>query len=254
MGDGVFQVAGSGRVHDLAGLAARCRAAEAHEWPAIVARHLDGLEAARPRPPAAFAAAREDLRVLLRPAAGAGRAAVVRWRVAEDLEAHLVRMGPDGPAAVDADDAAAWGRSRDELWHLGLDNVRGDGAPRPEPLGPAPGVDLVGLRSPSPFTATHALWMERSLGAGPHGVLLAVPSRRVLVAHAVRDGSVVPAVDVLVKMAVGFHREEPEPLSPHLYWVRDGAWSRQRVEAGDREATFTPSASFARLVSSLRAP
>jgi hypothetical protein len=172
--------------------------------------------------------------------------------VAEDLEAHLVHLLHGRLCEVEQREAAGWARSRDELWHVALDNVRAGGRPEPEPFHAEPGVVLVGFRSDSLFTTTHSFWIERTLDAGRHGVILAVPNRHVLVAHAIRDASVVPAVDALVKVAIGFHREGPGPISPHLYWVRDGAWSRQHVQPGDRQATFTPSLPFARLVDSLR--
>ncbi len=239
------------RQHGLAALAALCRASPREQWPVLVASHLAGLS--RPHPPTDFAAASGRLRIRLEPS-GAAPGAVVRWRVAEDLEAHLVCLLPAGPVAVAPEDVARWARSRDELWHLALDNVRADGAPRPETFSPGPGVTLVGFRSDSELTTTHALWIERTLGGeGRHGVVLAVPNRHVVVAHAVRDALVVPAVDALVKVAVGFYREGPDPVSPHLYWVHDGTWSRQHVQPGDRQATFSPSPGFARLVDDLRA-
>jgi hypothetical protein len=82
----------------------------------------------------------------------------------------------------------------------------------------------------SVYTASLALILPDVLSrlddgvAGPHGVLACVPAHRQLAVHIIRDMSVLPSLQLMARLAVNLHDSAVGPLSPSVYWRRDGTW------------------------------
>ena len=82
------------------------------------------------------------------------------------------------------------------------------------------------------FTASRALVLDTVLRETlrvenpSYGVLVAAPVRDLLLVHVLQDRRVVPAMDLMVTVATQSFREQPGPISPHVYYVADGRWQQ----------------------------
>ena len=84
------------------------------------------------------------------------------------------------------------------------------------------GAQLAVLRG-SPFAASRALVLDTVLRESlhtedpPHGVLVALPVRSLLLIHIITDLSVLPALASLLAITLRTHAELPGPLTPWIY-------------------------------------
>lgn len=82
------------------------------------------------------------------------------------------------------------------------------------------------------FTASRALVLDTVLRETlrvenpSYGVLVAAPVRDLLLVHVIHDNRVVPAMDLMVSVAMKSFSEQPGPISPHVYFVHDGRWQQ----------------------------
>jgi hypothetical protein len=180
-----------------------------------------------PTPGSASHSARQDaaealrLELLTTAEASDGRAA---WHVATGLAAALVHTSPAGPRPVDPEELVSWGLAREEAFHLASANVRGGALPTVTTHAPTGGAELVFITGPGSDVSSHALWLDDLIGRLPAaGALVAVPHRRAVLAHRLeRHDHAVEAVNLLLLMADGAHRQGPDPVSADLYWWREG--------------------------------
>jgi hypothetical protein len=83
------------------------------------------------------------------------------------------------------------------------------------------------LAGRSHFVASLALDLTRcgravGIQPGPDGLLFAVPSRNLLLIHAIRDESCQDSMNALAMRAVRAHRQAAGALSPDAFWWHDG--------------------------------
>jgi hypothetical protein len=82
------------------------------------------------------------------------------------------------------------------------------------------------------FTASLALllgdttWRFGSEVDSGRGVLVAVPNRHLLGYRVIDGPDAALGLNHLFGLAIRSYGEAPGPLSPHVYWVRDGAWTQ----------------------------
>lgn len=197
----------------------RKSAERAHEVEAPGAATAPGPASAR-----LAAAAGLGLELLAASEAGDGRAA---WHVAEGLAVALVSHRPEGQRPVDPDELVTWGLARDESFHLASANVRAGALPTVTAHSPAAGAELLFISGPNPDVSAHALWLDDLVGRlPPAGALLAVPHRRAVLAHRLeRWDHAVEAVNLLLLMGHSAWAQGPGPVSPGLYWWRDGGFT-----------------------------
>ncbi len=178
----------------------------------------------------------------------AGDALVAR-EVTEDLAAVLSLDLPTSVHAVRPEDLTATGLGEDELWERALAQLD-DGEPIERTLLDDDELVVV-LVSDSHFLASRLLALEALVGAvPPHGALVGVPHRHMLVLHAIYDATVLEAVNLMAPFVVQHFEEGPGSLSPHLYWWHDGG-ELERLVVDDDEGSVTPSAGFAALLEAL---
>jgi hypothetical protein len=93
-------------------------------------------------------------------------------------------------------------------------------------------VDFRVLHGESFFTATLGLLLPQVLAAydgaaaTEHGVLVAVPHRHQLVWRALDGPGAVPTLNAMVRFAVLGSGDGAGPVSPHVFWVREGRWEQ----------------------------
>lgn len=247
--DGVVEIEGVSERCGLLNLAQGCNQSPPEEWTALVARHFDcllGGDAARAESVRAdFEKAKPLLKVRLYPADTlAEDVRLVHREAFPGVIAALVLDLPETIQSLTPEHVARWGRPAEELFALGIQNVRAEGRPQPEQFGsPEEGL-MTALLGDSFFTATHALFLEEIVEAGPFGALVAVPHRHAVIAHRIADVSVASALKTLVTMAFGMFQEGPGSISPTVYWWRPGRFVAIPAEVKAKSVTITPPEEF----------
>jgi len=86
---------------------------------------------------------------------------------------------------------------------------------------------------------------------GPHGVLACVPACRHLAVHVIRDKSVVPSLQLMARFAASLYDSAAGPLSPSLFWWRDGTWETVSRTGPDGEVEIVLTDELRRLLNQL---
>jgi hypothetical protein len=258
--DGVVRLEGQAAPEglDLVNLAQTCRREPVAKWAELVALHFDQCLGARGQAAALlgdvadFDRVSERLRLRLHPAQAGfpeGFRPLARV-VADDLLAVLVFDLPEAIQFVHEELAARWGAEPEALFERALAQTASDGALQSEAVS-IDGTAILSLTG-SPYAATHALFVEEYFeDVGPYGTLVACPSRGHVLAHAIRDASAMQAVRWLTAAAHGLYADAPYPITPSVYWRRDGFVERLASEAKDGGVTFAPTQEFADMMKAL---
>lgn len=105
-----------------------------------------------------------------------------------------------------------------------------DDEPDAEIIGDGAKGRFASVTSESFFTASLALVLPEAVrrfaggDQGVRGTLVAVPGRHRLLLRPVDAPDAGDALQEMFLVARRDHREAPGPLSPHVYWVRNGRW------------------------------
>jgi hypothetical protein len=185
-----------------------------------------------------------------------GNADMERQHIGRDLApgmmAVLVLDYPDRIASLRSDLAESWGLSVDELFALGLANVRNQDRPgvQREELGNGGKISIV--MGDSFFSATWVLMMDQFLAPQPrHGAVVAVPNRHVILFQPITDLSVIEGTQAIGRLAAELYREGPGSISPSMYWLRGGGFTILPTRAEGTRAYFEPPAEFVDVLNQL---
>lgn len=219
------------RAYGLQNLAQKCFASgDEAAWPGVAAQHFQSmLDAEKDHADLAERAksldgVREQLKVRLYPSemlTNVPDGNLVHRTPADGLLAVLAIDLPTTVATVSAEQRAAWPIDDDALFALALSNVLAQDPPTVEDVDLGKRSRGRALVGDSFFIASHLLCLERHFDRVPaRGLVVAVPHRHALIAHAIEDMGVIDAINGLLPMAMGMFREGPGSVSPHLYWAR----------------------------------
>lgn len=245
----------------LLNLAQKCHAAPAEDWAALIAEHLESVintDAVDAAP--AFESVKSMLKVRIYPedyGAGLpnGELLLVRRPLAPGLIAALAIDYPKTVATVPPDTADGWGVPVDELFEIGLANVRKQDQPgvQRQPLDGGGSISV--LIGDSFFVSTWALMLEDfTIPGSPHGAIVAIPNRHVVVFHPIVDLSVVEGTQAVIALAVQMYRDGPGPISPNLYWRRGDRLTLLPTRYAGKTAYFEPPAEFIEVLNQLHKP
>lgn len=200
---------------------------------AVAAVGDEGGSAPAPRPIPSFEAVRDQLRVQIR-RLGDPLAPGAVWRQ-DLLDTRTVLVRRDGEAGrvvdVTAVEAAAWQRTPEELFRLGLENLERREPPR---LRQTPelqrGVQVSLLYGEHGFAAAYALSVEHyPTCMGNRGALVAIPSRHATLCYPIESSRAFHGYLALVSMAAQVQEDGDQPIVPHVYWFHDGVFEAQPV-------------------------
>ncbi len=206
---------------------AACLLRPGREWPRVVLDALQGLATAVEAGSALGAlddeaALRPRLRTRVQTEGAVLADDVVRRPLAAGLVEVLVADLAGAVRPVPPSSVRSWGADPDELLDLGRRQVLDDGLLSRRTVDE--GAAVVALESPSAFAATHVHWLATYLDPPPAGLLVALPTRHLLLAAPLlgRDQALDAAQTLLVN-ADALWRAGPGALAPDLWWWRDGA-------------------------------
>lgn len=244
--------------YGLLNLAQVCNATPRGEWEETVREHFDRAMTCtvEARKLDARAGRLEDVR----------RALKVRLYHAEYLEQigaerlvcripapglveTLVYDLPGSVRTVPPEHLGKWEAGKDELFRMGLENVRAEGKPPVQTFDLERGAQFFGLVGDSFFTSSHAMLLGEYVDPMPEmGLLVSVPHRHSVLYHPIVDLRAVLAINSMIPVTFGMHQEGPGSVSPHLYWVKDGAWTMLPSKVTSQSITFTPPDEFVQTV------
>ena len=239
----------------LTNLAQKCHAVPRSEWADLVDGHLGSLF----RIPASledpdFGEVQSQIKVrifgedILPPDA---RAVLITRPVAPGLLAALAIDYPDTVASLNPEIPPKWGRTPDELFELGLSNVRAQDVPD---LSVIENSSIRLLSGDSFFVATWVLMLEeRMQPVSAHGALVIVPHRHAVLFQPIVDVSAVKAIGPLLGIADSQCRQGPGSISPSLYWWKDGHLTLLPSELKGTRIQFSPPEEFNQMLLSLPA-
>jgi hypothetical protein len=219
LGDGAVVVPGRSSQYGLTNLVQQWARLAPPERATLITGHFQALfaaEDAQPVPP-------DRLLGLVRPrlwnsemVAGVDFPLITR-PVAEDLDAVLCVDRPTAVANLKPDEADELGLSTSDLWDHAIAQID-DGLP----VSTAELEDgATALAGDSFFIASRLLDLERFAGElPPHGALVAVPHRHLLLTSKIESTRVVGVLNTMVVGAERLHREGPGSIVPHVYWWR----------------------------------
>jgi hypothetical protein len=244
---------GEPRVFGLANLAQVCHRVPRAEWAARIDGHL-GTTLAIPgtTQDPDFEDVKSKLKVRIYPENYAPPEAsdmLISRPVAPGLQAVLVIDYPDTIGTVNPDQLEKWGRTADELFDLGLANVRKQDVPD---LSVVKNTSISLLSGDSFFIATSVLMLEEQLKPVPeHGALVIVPHRHAVLFQPIVDASIVNAVGLLLRLADAQCRQGPGSISPNLYWWKDGHLTLLPSKREGGQFQFIPPSEFVAVLNAL---
>jgi hypothetical protein len=176
--------------------------------------------------------------------------------VAPGLVELLALDMPDSTVFLHEGDVARLG-GRQALREAALANLRALPAPARHRIG-GPDAPFDAITGLSHFTASRVLVMpdllSQVLGTdAPDGVLVAVPARHYVLVHVLRDSTARPTLLTMAKVARLLHDREQGPISPDVFWWRDGGWMPIPSAESDGMVTLHPGPELSFLLADLAA-
>lgn len=265
LGDGMVRIQrdGAPSEYGLTNLAQVCSLAGRDAWPEAIASHFDNLFAAEDAQAQVnetgrdLDAVRSMLKIRLYPGPSVGGMEPnppVSWELAPGLTAAFVYDLPTTVTSVNAEHITTWGRSRDELLAIAMDNVRGD-AVETQAIGDGGASAAMACVADHFFAASHAFLLNDRLRADArHGAVVAVPHRHVLLYAPIVDLGVIQSINSLIPMAVSLFQQGPGSISPGLYWWRKDGVTLLPAQAEGKKIQFAPPDDFVQVLNELGPP
>jgi hypothetical protein len=267
LGDGVVQVAQPGNGSQQLGLlnlAQNCAHNDESDWPDIIQTHFRIMAKSRDEHEVLeerlgdFERVAEFLMVRLWPDSylrDIGPDKILHRRDVPGTITALVFDLPSSVRNVTPEEIKPWGKSAEELFDLGLANLRENCIPNVTEQDLGDGVTVTLFADESFFVASHALLLEdHEHCVGDFGALVGIPHRHVLLAYPIKNLSVVPALHRMAPIVIGMEREGPGSLSHRLYWYQKGHFTDLPFELKDRVLQFSPPEEFVEMMNLLGEP
>ena len=227
----------------LINLAQMCHMSGRDTWQELIAEHFGrSLWSPFPGLDLSFEQARSMIKVRLHPDCAPFAEMGLSRRIAPGVLALLVLDDLQAIRALVPEELERWNRPADELWDLGLANVRAQEKPHFAP----PEPDALGMISSTGFfAATWAMMLEELLDPVPaHGALVVLPHRHALLFQPLVDFGAIESVPHLLTVAEEGYRDGPASISPYLYWWRPGSLTLLPARFRKGKVMFAPPDEF----------
>lgn len=243
----------------LQNIAQMCRQADRNEWRELIAAHFNSIFDATGDDNALeidmsdFARLKDRLRARLYPADITNHTAEIVQRAGPEGTLEVLALDlPTTVRTVSRAEAKVWRLDPEDLLDIGRQNLRASRKLVATVFPLEQGTRLKVLTGDSYYAASHALFLDEYLRDDlPHGALVGIPKRDMLLLHEIRDMGLMEAVTALLQLIVGMHRDGPGSLSPNLYWRHDGEFTVIPYEMDDDTLTLVPPEAFVALMDEL---
>ncbi len=239
-------------VFGLQNIAQTCSQADRDQWHDLIRSHFDCIFAAGDEQNALridmsdFAKVRDSIRARLYPAELQEQSVETVHRPGPEgtLEVIVVDL-PKSVRTVSRSEAASWGVNRDALFDLGRRNLAERTLVALHTVETRAGIELLALMGDTFYAASHALILGRHLPENlPHGALVSIPRRDVLLVHPIRNIGAADAISSMLQATIHWHAEGPGSLSPLLYWYVAGEFVTLDYTLTGNTLDFTPPDAF----------
>lgn len=133
-----------------------------------------------------------------------------------------------------------WGKSIDELFQVGLDNLRISCMPEPKIIELEGNRQINILSGESFFVSSHALLMdEHPKLIGSYGIIFSVPIRHAVLSIPMNGPDVLSILPYLAKMTIGMAEDGPGSISTRLYWQHEGNVKTIECTVSEKEKSLT---------------
>lgn len=158
----------------------------------------------------------------------------------DDLSLALWLDLPHSVQSVNPELLETWPHGVDDLLALGLDNVRAELAGvEPETI-TEDDVSIEILESDSFFTSTCAACIPKEETL-PHGLLVGMPTRHVLMLHRIREiGPALSTMNSLAGLVLEAFEQGPGSVSPFVHLLRDGRFTPVPASLEGNTLSITP--------------
>jgi hypothetical protein len=234
----------SGRIFGLANVAAECHNDERGEgsWREITTRHTDRIVRATDAPSPFDTMSRAELYAAtyprLMPSKDLPQVRATYAREVADGVSEVLNVDLPESVTMFLDEHVERFGPLADLRRAGLANLRGVTFDQHEVLEHQGGrVDI--LLGDSMFVASTLVVLTDVLAGlglpapGPRGVFVAAPFRHQLAFHVLQDSTAIPSLNVLAAFARAGFDDAPGPVSPDVFWWRDGALEKLTVNEPD---------------------
>lgn len=171
---------------------------------------------------------------------------------ARDLYSILVFDLPDSIVSVQPDQAAKWNKTTDELFELGIKNIKAKYPVKTskENLG----AFSIYFAQANHFFAPNILFelknMHEFIGEG--GALIGIPHRHAVLIYPINSLEVVPAINGMIPTIYGMHKEGPGSISNKLFWYKDSVFENQPYTLENDTLNFSPTEKFVEYLNTLK--
>ncbi len=243
----------------LQNVAQSCAQVAIERWPSLIAEHFDCIFAVSDDQNALtvdvgdFDKVSERLRARLYPVDLLSQSVETIHRPGPEGTIEVIVLDlPTTVRTISRSEAKGWDMEAPELFEIGRRNLQRAGSLKRTAVALRPGVEIHLYSGDPYYAASHALILDAYLPDDlPHGALVGLPRRDVILLHIIRNIGVAEAIGSMLQAIVGMYADGPGSLSPHLYWFWQGEFITLPYELDGNVLDFSPPADFAELLDRL---
>jgi len=180
-----------------------------------------------------------------------GREVTIGRDFAESIYQMLVFDLPDTIKSIRPDQAEKWGKTIDELFEVGIENVK-----KKYPLQLSKqetGIFEVFFAQGDHFFVPNIVFDKDTLEdiSGSKGMLIGLPHRHVALMFAIENIHVVEVLTLFINTVNGMYKEGPGSVSGGVFWYHDGVFTNLPYTIEDNTVQFNPPDEFIALLDSM---
>jgi len=180
-----------------------------------------------------------------------GRDLTIGRDFGDSIYQMLVFDLPDTIESIRPDQAEQWGKTTDELFEVGIENVK-----KKYPLQLSKqetGIFEVFFAQGEHFFVPNIVFDQDKLEeiSGSKGMLIGLPHRHVALMFAIENIHVVEVLTLFINTVNGMFKEGPGSVSNSVFWYHDGVFTNLPYTIEDETVQFTPPDEFIELLDSL---
>lgn len=243
----------------LQNLGQQCRSLDRDEWFDAICRHFEAIAEAHAelgksgQAQLDFAAVRPNLRARLLPSGMASSNLELVWRRGPAGTIEVLSLDqPRAVRTISAQESRSWGLSDAELFEIGRRNLVAGGLLTMDAVHVERGGQLYVLSGDAFYAASHALVLDEYLPDDlPHGALVGIPRRDVLLVHHIRNVGTLEVIASMLQLVTALHAEGPGSVTANLLWYAGGSFKNLDYSVEDSAYNFSPPAEFVDLLQAL---